>query len=155
MHVERQIVSSFMAKAMRHSSFRGQAAGDTLIGVGFANYIEMTAIVGNIECNGPAQVFGPPVRCARSPSSPALRRAAVRLWGLTEQSLKTRGQRCWVHKTCRSVFHSITSSAIACSVSGTVRPSVLAVLRLMISSIFVARRTGRSAGLSPLRTRPT
>ena len=34
--------------------------------------------------------------------------------------------------------HSITSSARPSSVSGTVRPSALAVLRLMISSTFVA-----------------
>src|SRR5262249_43358112 len=50
--------------------------------------------------------------------------------------------------------HSITSAASARSESGTVRPSVLAVLRLMISSAFVACWTGRSAGFSPLRTRP-
>jgi hypothetical protein len=35
-----------------------------------------------------------------------------------------------------------------------VRPSAFAVLRLMISSIFVTCCTGRSAGLSPLRMRP-
>jgi len=33
--------------------------------------------------------------------------------------------------------HSITSSALACSVSGTVRPSALAVLRLITSSNLV------------------
>jgi hypothetical protein len=37
---------------------------------------------------------------------------------------------------------------------GTARPSVLAVLRLTISSIFVACWTGRSPGFSPLRIRP-
>ena len=37
---------------------------------------------------------------------------------------------------------------------GTVRPSALAVLRLMTSSTFVACWTGRSAGFSPLRMRP-
>jgi hypothetical protein len=36
-----------------------------------------------------------------------------------------------------------------------VRPSDLAVLRLMSSSIFTACCTGRSAGFSPLRMRPT
>ena len=51
-------------------------------------------------------------------------------------------------------FHSITSSARPSSVRGTVSPSALAVLRLMISSTFVACCTGRSAGFSPLRTRP-
>jgi NAD(P)-dependent dehydrogenase (short-subunit alcohol dehydrogenase family) len=53
--------------------------------------------------------------------------------------------------SCR---HSITSSAVICIISGTVRPSAFAVLRLMNSSTFVACWTGRSAGLSPLRIRP-
>jgi Tripartite tricarboxylate transporter family receptor len=48
----------------------------------------------------------------------------------------------------------ITSSAMANSVSGMVRPRALAVLRLMTSSNFVACWTGRSAGFSPLRIRP-
>jgi hypothetical protein len=51
-----------------------------------------------------------------------------------------------------STLYSITSSALACSVKGTVSPSALAVLRLMTSSNFVGWRTGRSAGLAPLRT---
>src|SRR5262245_48662541 len=50
--------------------------------------------------------------------------------------------------------HSITSSARPSSGSGTVRPSALAVLRLMISSTFTTCWTGRSAGLSPFRIRP-
>jgi len=53
-----------------------------------------------------------------------------------------------------AALHSITSSARASSVFGTVRPSVLAVCRLMTSSNFVGRRIGRSAGFSPLRMRP-
>jgi hypothetical protein len=51
--------------------------------------------------------------------------------------------------------HSITSVAVASNVSGTVRPSALAVLRLMTNSNLVGCRTGRSAGFSPLRMRPT
>src|SRR5262249_25557507 len=51
--------------------------------------------------------------------------------------------------------HSITSSARPISGSGTVMPSAWAVLRLMISSTFVDCWTGKSAGLSPLRTLPT
>src|SRR5262249_46791697 len=51
--------------------------------------------------------------------------------------------------------HSITSSARPSSVSGKVTPSALAVIMLMISSTFTACWTGRSAGLSPLRMRPT
>ena len=47
--------------------------------------------------------------------------------------------------------HSITSSARASSVGGTVRPSALAVLRLITSSYLVGACTGRSAGFSPFR----
>src|SRR5262249_30795623 len=52
-------------------------------------------------------------------------------------------------------LHSITSSARASRLSGTVRPSALAVLRLIASSYLVGACTGRSAGLSPLRMRST
>jgi hypothetical protein len=55
----------------------------------------------------------------------------------------------------RSVAYWITSSAVANSVSGMVRPSALAVLRLMTSSNLVGACTGRSAGFSPLRMRST
>ena len=50
--------------------------------------------------------------------------------------------------------YSNTSSARPISVLGMVRPSALAVFRLMYSSTLVACCTGRSAGFSPLRTRP-
>src|SRR5262245_39274029 len=50
--------------------------------------------------------------------------------------------------------HSMTSSAVASSLSGTVRPSILAVSALMTSSNLVDCTTGRSAGLAPLRMRP-
>src|SRR5262245_20724122 len=52
-------------------------------------------------------------------------------------------------------FHSITSSARASSVGGTSRFSILAVWTLMTSSNLVDCTTGRSAGLAPLRMRPT
>src|SRR6478736_9706007 len=51
--------------------------------------------------------------------------------------------------------YSITSSARARSVSGTSRPSALAVLRLITSSYFVGACTSRSAGFSPRRMRST
>ena len=51
--------------------------------------------------------------------------------------------------------YSITSSARASSDGGTVRPSALAVLRLMTNSYLVGACTGRSAGFSPLRMRST
>jgi hypothetical protein len=50
-------------------------------------------------------------------------------------------------------LHSITSSARASSVGGTVRSRALAVLRLMTTSYLVGACTGRSAGFSPLRIR--
>ena len=51
--------------------------------------------------------------------------------------------------------HSITSSAVASSAGGTLRPSAFAVFRLMFISNFVGVCTGRSAGLSPRRMRST
>ena len=52
-------------------------------------------------------------------------------------------------------LHSMTSSARPSSGIGTVRPSALAVLRLMTSVYFSACCTGRSLGLAPLRMRST
>jgi hypothetical protein len=60
----------------------------------------------------------------------------------------------WANSGHRAI-HSITSSARLCTDCGTVMPSALAVVRLMLSSTFVACCTGRSAGFSPLRIRPT
>src|SRR5215831_2263618 len=54
-----------------------------------------------------------------------------------------------------AALHSITSSARASSIGGTSMPSALAVLTLRASSNFVGCSTGRSAGFSPLRMRPT
>src|SRR3974390_3249711 len=54
-----------------------------------------------------------------------------------------------------AAVHSMTSSARASSVGGTVRPSALAVLRLITSSYWVGCWTGRLAGFSPLRIRST
>src|SRR5262249_32132200 len=51
-------------------------------------------------------------------------------------------------------LHSITSSARPSSVIGKVRPSVLAVFRLITNTTFVDCITGSSAGFSPLRMRP-
>jgi hypothetical protein len=51
--------------------------------------------------------------------------------------------------------HSITSSAVASNVVGIVRPSDLAVFRLMTNLNLVGACTGRSAGFSPLRMRST
>src|SRR5262245_43120902 len=53
-----------------------------------------------------------------------------------------------------ATLHSITSSASASSVGGISTPSAFAVLRLITNSNLVGCRTGRSAGLAPLRTLP-
>jgi len=52
-------------------------------------------------------------------------------------------------------IYSITSSAMERIPAGMVRPSALAVLRLITSSNFVGCNIGKSAAFSPLRTRPT
>src|SRR5262249_49281185 len=51
--------------------------------------------------------------------------------------------------------HSIPSSAIESTPGGIVSPSVLAVLRLIVSSSLVACSIGSSAGLAPCRSRCT
>src|SRR5262249_13070373 len=51
--------------------------------------------------------------------------------------------------------YSMTSSARVSRDGGTVRPSALAVLRLITSSYLFGACTGRSAGFSPLRMRST
>jgi hypothetical protein len=50
-------------------------------------------------------------------------------------------------------LHSITSSAMLSSLSGTVKPSILAVEELMTNSNLLDCTTGRSAGLAALRSR--
>ena len=50
--------------------------------------------------------------------------------------------------------YSITSSAVARSIGGIVKPSALAVLRLTTNSNFVGWITGKSAGFSPPSIRP-
>ena len=59
------------------------------------------------------------------------------------------------HRVTHCVTHSITSSARSSSVVGTLRPSALAVLRLITSTYLFGACTGRSAGFSPLRMRST
>src|SRR6516162_5455970 len=51
--------------------------------------------------------------------------------------------------------HSINSSASDRNDAGMVRPSVLALVRLITNSNFVSRSTGSSLGAAPLRMRPT
>src|SRR5207247_10902662 len=54
----------------------------------------------------------------------------------------------------RAPLHSITSSAMASSPGGKLRPNALAVLRLITNSNLLDCMTGKSAGFSPLRIRP-
>src|SRR6476660_1146400 len=53
-----------------------------------------------------------------------------------------------------SAVHSMTSSAVARSGGGTLRPSALAVLRLIVRANLVGWVTSKSIGRSPLRIRP-
>src|SRR5262245_58679365 len=66
-----------------------------------------------------------------------------------QPAVSTRNQLCRVNS--RRATHSITAFACAMRRGGTVRPSALAVLRLITSSNLVGCSTGRSAGLAPLR----
>ena len=58
--------------------------------------------------------------------------------------------RCWA-----ALYQSMIWSVRSSRDGGIVRPSALAVLRLMTSSNFVGSSTGRSAGFAPLRIRST
>src|SRR5262249_6920596 len=90
------------------------------------------------------------VRGSRSDVSDA--RGLARL--LRARRQRPRGCRPADERDELAPLHSITSSARPRSGNGIVRPSVLAVLRLMISSTFVDCTTGKSSGFSPLRIRP-
>ena len=54
-------------------------------------------------------------------------------------------------QTQQHLDYSVTSSARASSVGRAVRPSALAVLRLIKSSMLVGNSTGRSPGLAPFQ----
>src|SRR5215467_11159826 len=70
-----------------------------------------------------------------------------KVWSLTCFRLPFKGERAGSVATHR--VYRITSSARASSDGGIVRPSALAVLRLMTSSNVVGCSTGRSLGLAP------
>src|SRR5262249_4364695 len=74
---------------------------------------------------------------------------------LRARSERPRGPRSAEQRDELSPSHSMTSSAVASSLGGTVMPSALAVLRLITNSNFVGCSTGKLAGFSPLRTRLT
>src|SRR5262245_30166588 len=69
---------------------------------------------------------------------------------------RPRGCRAAEQRDERAALHySITSSAIASNVGGTLRPRALATLRLIANSNLVGACTGRSAALAPPRMRST
>ena len=87
------------------------------------------------------------VAAAYSGVSPCAKAAIAPNW-LGPSGVK----RTAIHSECR-LRYSMTSSARARTTGGIVRPSALAVFKLMISSYLVGCWTGRSAGFSPFRMR--
>src|SRR5262249_50947836 len=67
---------------------------------------------------------------------------------------RPRGRRAAEQRDELAAPHSITSSAIASTPGGMVRPSIRAIWALMTSSNLVDCTTGRSAGFAPLTMRP-
>src|SRR5262249_44634720 len=67
---------------------------------------------------------------------------------------RPRGSRAAEQRDELAASHSITSSAVARRLSGTVRPGILAVGRLVTVSNLLECTTGNSAGFAPLRMRP-
>jgi len=67
----------------------------------------------------------------------------------------TESANIYLSRCSNSIAYSITSSARASSVGGTLRPSIRAVSALMTNSNLLDCTTGRSAGFAPLRMRPT
>jgi hypothetical protein len=92
----------------------------------------------------------PPVRAAEELELPE-RWSAPRKTELVLRLLRGEEHRARAREERAAVDHWITSSARPSSDGGMVRPSALAVLRLMTSSNFVGCSTGRSAGLAPFR----
>jgi hypothetical protein len=71
--------------------------------------------------------------------------------GILFQAMSLVGSQAAVSNRGKNHAYSITSSARASSEGGTVRPSALAVIRLMTRSNLVGCSIGRSAGFAPRR----
>ena len=95
-----------------------------------------------------AQRPPPPQQLTSSNEHPAHHRHP---WLLRARRERPRACRAAEQRDEVAPLHSITSSAVASSLSGTVRPSVLAVLRLITRSNLVGCSIGRSPGLAPLK----
>src|SRR5262249_12546985 len=103
-----------------------------------------------------AKALGKPSLHLRGSRTPAAARIPHhRARGLLTGAGRRQRRRAAEQRDEVAALHSITSSASASSLSGICRPSAWAVLRLTTSSNLVGCITGRSAGFSPLRTRPT
>src|SRR5262249_46225955 len=105
-----------------------------------------------------AQRVGEHIRRLAVQESDRRHRALLRVRGARREQPRSGGrgaERSGQAAAAKPRAHSITSSAIASSVGGTVRPSVRAIWWLMTSSNLVDCTTGRSAGLVPLRMRAT
>src|SRR5262249_5708618 len=106
----------------------------------------------NLPCPGCGAARSEVERCTADPGPP--RTGTVP--GLQRSTSLRSVLRCARDTRCTvAPFHSITSWAVAMSLSGTSSPSAFAVLRLMTNSNLVGCWTGRSPGLSPLRMRST
>src|SRR5262249_28753699 len=85
---------------------------------------------------------------------PAIDEADYRRWLLRARRERPCNGRTAEQRDELAPLHSITSSAIASSRSGRVRPNIRAVCALITSSNLFACTTGRSFGVAPLRMRP-
>ena len=112
----------------------------------------------DIAALSPARLVEPLAKCP----NPALRQAVVfaerrqngdppHLVGRLRTGQNRRQCRAGTEREEISPPHSMTSSARARRVGGIVRPSALAVLRLMVRSNLRGGSTDRSAGFAPLR----
>jgi hypothetical protein len=97
---------------------------------------------------------------AQHPKSSAIHKLVGRLPHLSTRSRPNRGLlgtsvsgRNGLSQSSKLIVYSITSSARASNMGGTVRPSALAVLSLMANANAIGCWTGRSAALASLRTR--
>jgi hypothetical protein len=105
------------------------------------------------QCPGPSRPadrsFSPPAATApEDQPQPRSRRIAERHWRAASIAQSDIG---FAQHRARPATHSITSSARSSIPGGTVRPSSIAILRLMTSSNVVGCWTGRSAAQSIAR----
>jgi hypothetical protein len=84
---------------------------------------------------------------------PTARVGWSKVWSSRSRTAASRphGRRAAKQRNELAAPHSITSSARASSVGGAVRPSALAVVKLMMRSNLVGCSTGSSAGFAPRR----